>query len=124
MLAGSAIHSRETLTITCTGTRALFSVFDKTGCVELAKVLSNLGVEIVSTGGTAKALQESSIKVTQVADVTHFPELLEGRVKTLHPAIHAGLLAKPTSDSHMKDMQTHNLKLIQLVRVILNIDRY
>ena len=76
--------------------RALLSVSDKTGIVEFAKKLEQKGFEILSTGGTAKTLRENGIKVTGVSDVTGFPECLDGRVKTLHPMIHAGILAKLT----------------------------
>ncbi len=72
--------------------RALISVSDKTGIVELAKELESLGVEILSTGGTYKKLKEEGINAVEVSEVTGFPECLDGRVKTLHPAIHAGLL--------------------------------
>ena len=73
--------------------QALISVFDKTGIVEFAKELDQLGVEILSTGGTAKKLKENNINVKDVSDYTKFPEMMEGRVKTLHPKIHGGLLA-------------------------------
>ena len=73
--------------------RALISVSDKTGILEFAKGLSSLGVEILSTGGTAKLFRENNIPVKDVSEYTGFPEMLDGRVKTLHPKIHAGLLA-------------------------------
>ncbi|MBL7959467.1 bifunctional phosphoribosylaminoimidazolecarboxamide formyltransferase/IMP cyclohydrolase, partial [bacterium] len=73
--------------------RALISVSDKTGIVELAKALHGLGVDIISTGGTATALQTAGIPVIKISDVTSFPEMMDGRVKTLHPKIHGGLLA-------------------------------
>jgi phosphoribosylaminoimidazolecarboxamide formyltransferase/IMP cyclohydrolase len=73
--------------------RALISVSDKTGILEFAKGLKNFGVEILSTGGTAKILRENGIEVKEVSEYTGFPEMLDGRVKTLHPKIHAGLLA-------------------------------
>ena len=72
--------------------RALISVSDKTGIVEFAQALQSLGIEIISTGGTAKLLSENGITVTEVGDYTGFPEMLDGRVKTLHPKIHAGIL--------------------------------
>ncbi|MBT8136279.1 MAG: bifunctional phosphoribosylaminoimidazolecarboxamide formyltransferase/IMP cyclohydrolase, partial [Gammaproteobacteria bacterium] len=78
--------------------RALLSVSDKTGIVEFARSLNALGVEIVSTGGTAKLLQQNDIAVTGVAQQTGFPEIMDGRVKTLHPRIHAALLARPGTD--------------------------
>jgi len=72
--------------------RALLSVTDKTGVVEFAGVLAGLGVELVSTGGTAKALRDAGLKVKDVAELTGFPEMLDGRVKTLHPGVHGGIL--------------------------------
>ena len=80
--------------------RALVSVSDKRGLVTLAQGLTALGIEIISTGGTFDALQREGIPVTAVADVTGFPEILDGRVKTLHPKIHGGLLFKRTNASH------------------------
>ena len=74
--------------------RALVSVHDKTGVVELAKGLAGIGVEILSTGGTARLLRESGVPVRDVAEVTGFPEMMDGRVKTLHPKVHGGLLAR------------------------------
>jgi IMP cyclohydrolase (EC 3.5.4.10)/phosphoribosylaminoimidazolecarboxamide formyltransferase (EC 2.1.2.3) len=73
--------------------RAIISVSDKTGIIELAAKLSELGVEIISTGGTAVVIRQAGIPVTEVSEVTGFPECLDGRVKTLHPSIHAGVLA-------------------------------
>ena len=82
--------------------RAILSVSDKTGIVELARRLAAQGVTLLSTGGTMKAIEEAGIPVTGVSDVTGFPECLDGRVKTLHPAIHAGLLAVRDNPEHMK----------------------
>jgi phosphoribosylaminoimidazolecarboxamide formyltransferase / IMP cyclohydrolase len=79
---------------------AILSVHDKTGIVEFARGLSSLGWTLLASGGTAKLLREHDIPVTEVADYTHSPEILGGRVKTLHPAIHGGLLARPTDDDH------------------------
>ena len=81
-----------------TGKRALLSVADKTGLVDLARGLVGLGFTLISTGGTAKALRQAGIEVTDVSDLTGFPEMLGGRVKTLHPAIHGGILARRTPD--------------------------
>ena len=81
--------------------RALLSVSDKTGIVDFAKELVSLGYEILSTGGTARALRENGVAVTNVSDVTGFPECLDGRVKTLHPMIHAGILAMRSNPEHM-----------------------
>ena len=99
--------------------RALISVYDKTGLLELAKVLDQLGVEILSTGGTAKHLSENGIKVTQVSEVTGFPEILGGRVKTLHPFIHGGILAKRSKKEQMQELESHNIKPIDMVIVNL-----
>lgn len=81
--------------------RAIISVSDKTGIVDFAKALSSMGVEIISTGGTYKVLNEAGIPVIEVSEVTGFPEMLEGRVKTLHPRIHAGILARRDVKEHM-----------------------
>ncbi len=98
--------------------RALISVSDKAGVVEFAKELTALGYEIVSTGGTSKALQAADVPVIGISDVTGFPEILEGRVKTLHPSVHGGILAKGT-DEHMAVLAEHNIKPIDLVVVNL-----
>ena len=98
---------------------ALISVSDKTGIVDFAKALSAMGVSILSTGGTAKLLSDAGINVTEVADYTGFPEMLDGRVKTLHPKIHAGLLSKRADQEHQKVMKTHGFKSIDLVVVNL-----
>ena len=84
--------------------RALISVYDKTGLAELAAALHAAGVEIVSTGTTAAAIAAAGIPVTQVEQLTGFPECLDGRVKTLHPAVHAGLLADLAKDSHREQL--------------------
>lgn len=98
--------------------KALISVSDKTGVVEFARALTELDYEIVSTGGTAKALQAAGVAVTGISDVTGFPEILEGRVKTLHPSVHGGILAKGTPE-HMAVLAEHNIKPIDLVVVNL-----
>lgn len=98
--------------------RALLSVSDKSGLVEFASALVNLGFEIVATGGTKRALAEAGIPVTAVADVTGAPEILGGRVKTLHPAIHGALLALPTPE-HDAELARHDLTRIDLVAVNL-----
>src|SRR5215472_18396445 len=82
-------------------TRALLSVSDKTGLVPFAQALAERGIEMLSTGGTARALAEAGLAVTEVAEITGFPEMLDGRVKTLHPAIHAGVLARRDRADHM-----------------------
>ena len=95
--------------------RALLSVWDKTGLVELARVLHELGVELVSSGGTAKAIAEAGIPVTTVQDVTGVPEMLDHRVVTLHPKIHGGLLADRGKESHRADLDTHGIEPFDLV---------
>jgi len=99
--------------------RALISVSDKTGIVELAKELSNFGVDIISTGGTAKLLKNSGINVKEISEYTGFPEMLDGRVKTLHPKIHGGLLALRDNPEHIKQIQEHNIEPIDMVVVNL-----
>jgi phosphoribosylaminoimidazolecarboxamide formyltransferase / IMP cyclohydrolase len=99
--------------------RALVSVSDKTGIVELCSELSKFGVEILSTGGTAKALMEHNILVKEVSDYTGFPEMLDGRVKTLHPKIHGGLLALRSNEKHMATLKEHRIGLIDMVVVNL-----
>ena len=84
--------------------RALVSVFDKEGIVDLVRALVDLDVEILSSGGTAALLDKSGLPVTRVADYTGFPEMLDGRVKTLHPRIHAGILAMRSNAQHMADL--------------------
>ena len=99
--------------------RALLSVHDKTGVVDFAKGLTDLGVEILSTGGTAKLLRESGVPVVDVAQVTGFPEMLDGRVKTLHPKVHGGILAKRDTPAHMQALEAHGIGPIDLVVVAL-----
>lgn len=99
--------------------RALISVSDKTGVAEFASKLREMGVEIISTGGTARLLRESNIPVKEVSEITKFPEMLDGRVKTLHPVIHAGLLAKHDNPEHQQALQNHGIESIDLVVVNL-----
>ena len=99
--------------------RALLSVFDKTGIVELGKFLSENGVEIISTGGTMKALRDAGVPVTYVSDVTGFPEIMDGRVKTLNPKIHGAILAVRSNPEHMQALAEHNITPIDLVVVNL-----
>lgn len=99
--------------------RALISVSDKTGIVEFAKKLHSAGVEIVSTGGTMRALKEAGIPVMYVSDVTGFPEIMDGRVKTLNPYIHGGILAVRDNPAHVAAMKEHNITGIDLVVVNL-----
>ncbi|TFG94795.1 MAG: bifunctional phosphoribosylaminoimidazolecarboxamide formyltransferase/IMP cyclohydrolase, partial [Myxococcales bacterium] len=99
--------------------RALLSVSDKTGLVDLACSLADLGVELVASGGTAKALREAGLSVVDVAQLTGSPEMLGGRVKTLHPRVHGGLLARRDHPGDRTDIETHELRLIDLVVVNL-----
>ena len=99
--------------------RALISVSDKTGVVEFARQLHEAGVEIVSTGGTMKAIREAGIPVTYVSDVTGFPEIMDGRVKTLNPYIHGGILAVRDNPEHVREMEEHHITGIDLVAVNL-----
>lgn len=98
--------------------RALVSVSDKTGVVEFARGLIDLGVEIVSTGGTMSALREAGLPVTYVSEVTGFPEIMDGRVKTLHPHVHGGILALRNAD-HLGQLKEHGIIPIDLVAVNL-----
>ena len=99
--------------------RALLSVSDKTGLIELGQALSDRGVELLSTGGSAKALRDAGLEVRDVADVTGYPEMMDGRVKTLHPAVHGGLLALRDNDAHVAAMDEHNIGAIDLLVVNL-----
>ncbi|NLP34555.1 MAG: bifunctional phosphoribosylaminoimidazolecarboxamide formyltransferase/IMP cyclohydrolase [Clostridiales bacterium] len=101
------------------GMRALISVSDKTGIVEFAKELVLLGVEIISTGGTYKKLKEAGISAIEISELTGFPECLDGRVKTLHPIVHAGLLAVRSNPSHIKQLEELNIEPIDMVVVNL-----
>jgi phosphoribosylaminoimidazolecarboxamide formyltransferase/IMP cyclohydrolase len=95
--------------------RALISVYDKTGVVELATELASAGVTLVSTGRTAAMIAEAGAAVTPVADVTDFPEILDGRVKTLHPRIHGGLLADTRNPAHLAEIAEHGIEPFDLV---------
>ena len=99
--------------------RALISVSDKTGVVELGKALADLGIEIISTGGTMRTLKEAGVPVIAVQDVTGFPEMMDGRVKTLNPKIHGAILAVRDNPEHVKAMKEHGIKPIDLVVVNL-----
>ena len=94
--------------------RALVSVHDKTGIVEFAQALTGFGVEILSTGGTAKLLREAKVPVRDVSEVTGFPEMLDGRVKTLHPRIHGGILARRDVPEHLAALEKHGIAPIDL----------
>ncbi|MEY3517853.1 MAG: Bifunctional purine biosynthesis protein PurH, partial [Pseudomonadota bacterium] len=99
--------------------RALISVSDKTGIVEFAKSLHQLGIELISTGGTAQLLSAQGLPVIEVAELTGFPEMLDGRVKTLHPMVHAGLLARREVPSHMQALKDHGISTIDILVVNL-----
>jgi len=102
-----------------TSRRALLSVSDKTGLIPFATSLAAHGFEILSTGGTATALRHAGLAVTDVADITGFPEIMDGRVKTLHPNIHGGLLARRDNDSHLAAMRDQGIAGIDLLAVNL-----
>ena len=99
--------------------RALLSVSDKSGLVELGRDLAARGVELISTGGTAKALRDAGLEVRDISDVTGFPEMMDGRVKTLHPKVHGGLLAVRDNAEHAAAMEEHAIGAIDLVVVNL-----
>ena len=90
--------------------RALISVSDKTGIVEFAQKLQDFGVEILSTGGTSKLLTQNGVSVTQVSDYTKFPEMMDGRIKTLHPKVHGGILGRRDIKNHMQSMKERTLQ--------------
>src|SRR6266404_4676005 len=99
--------------------RALISVWDKTGIVDFARTLKEFNVEIISTGGTSKILRDAGVEVSEVSDITGFPELMDGRVKTLHPRIHGGLLGLRNDPQHLAAMRTHEIEPIDMVVVNL-----
>jgi phosphoribosylaminoimidazolecarboxamide formyltransferase/IMP cyclohydrolase len=99
--------------------RALISLTDKAGIEEFARQLQDLGIEILSTGGTSKKIRENGIAVKDVSEFTGFPEMLDGRVKTLHPKVHGGILFLRGNSSHEEQMQAHGLQQIDLVAVNL-----
>jgi phosphoribosylaminoimidazolecarboxamide formyltransferase/IMP cyclohydrolase len=99
--------------------RAIISVTDKTGIVDFARSLSGFGVDILSTGGTARALRDGGVHVTDISDYTGFPEMMDGRVKTLHPKVHGGLLGLRQNPEHVKMMNEHGIKPIDMVVVNL-----
>ncbi len=99
--------------------RALLSVSDKTGLIDFARALADQGVELLSTGGTAKAIRDAGVPVKDVSEFTGFPEMLDGRVKTLHPRVHAGILSVRDNPAHAATMAEHGLGYIDLVCVNL-----
>ena len=92
--------------------RALISVSDKKGLIDLSRALVAGGIEICSTGGSAKAIREAGIAVTDVVSITNFPEMMDGRVKTLHPNVHGGLLALRDNPEHLASMETHGITAV------------
>src|SRR6202521_6384158 len=99
--------------------RALISVSDKTGVVEFARTLAGFGIDLVSTGGTRKTLSDAGLKVLDVSELTGFPEMMDGRVKTLHPAVHGGLLAIRRNSQHAAALKAHGIRPIDLLVVNL-----
>ena len=99
--------------------RALVSVSDKSGVVDFAHALAGFGIELISTGGTRKILSEAGLKVLDVSELTGFPEMMDGRVKTLHPAVHGGLLARRGNSEHVEAMRAHKILPIDIVVVNL-----
>jgi phosphoribosylaminoimidazolecarboxamide formyltransferase / IMP cyclohydrolase len=99
--------------------RALLSVYDKTGIVDFARELADMGVDLVSSGGTAAALREAGLAVTDTAEITGFPAILGHRVVTLHPKVHGGILADPSDPAHAADMAAHGIEPFDLVVVNL-----
>src|SRR5437762_12378937 len=99
--------------------RAILSVTDKTGLVDFARKLSALGIELISTGGTARLLRGSGISVKDISDLTGFPEMLDGRVKTLHPKVHGGILHRRDDPKHVAAVKAHGIQPIDIVAVNL-----
>ena len=99
--------------------RAIISVTDKAGIADFAKELSQMGVEILSTGGTAKLIKDAGVEVVPISTYTGFPEMLDGRVKTLHPKIHGGILGIRSNEEHVKAMEAHSIGPIDMVVVNL-----
>src|SRR6476661_3544417 len=99
--------------------RAILSVTDKTGLEQFARKLSGMGVELISTGGTAKLLRDSGIPVKDISDLTGFPEMLDGRVKTLHPKVHGGILHRREDPKHVAAVQEHGIEPLDMVVVNL-----
>ena len=95
--------------------RAIISVSDKTGVADFAKELSQMGFDIFSTGGTKKAMTEAGVSVKSVSDITGFPEILDGRVKTLHPMVHGGILARRDLPAHVEELTKNKIEAIDLV---------
>ncbi|HPR56626.1 MAG TPA: bifunctional phosphoribosylaminoimidazolecarboxamide formyltransferase/IMP cyclohydrolase, partial [Deltaproteobacteria bacterium] len=103
-------------------TRALVSVTDKKGVTDFVRELAAFGVEIISTGGTAKALKDAGIKVIDISEFTGFPEMMDGRLKTLHPLVHGGMLAIRDNKDHVEAMKKHGIRPIDML--IVNLYRF
>ncbi|HPJ08864.1 MAG TPA: bifunctional phosphoribosylaminoimidazolecarboxamide formyltransferase/IMP cyclohydrolase, partial [Deltaproteobacteria bacterium] len=103
-------------------TRALVSVTDKKGITDFMRELASFGVEIISTGGTAKALKDSGITVMDISEYTGFPEMMDGRLKTLHPLVHGGMLAIRDNPEHVEAMKKHGIRPIDML--IVNLYRF
>lgn len=99
--------------------RALLSVYDKTGILDFAKELTDLGIEIISSGGTSRALKDKGIPCYEISEITGFPEILDGRVKTLNPKIHGGILAQRDKKSHLEEISKYSISPIDIVVVNL-----
>jgi len=99
--------------------RAIISVTDKTGVVDFARSISKFGVQILSTGGTARALRDGGISVMEISEYTGFPEMMDGRIKTLHPKVHGGLLGRRDNPEHVRMMKEHGIENVDLVVVNL-----
>ncbi len=99
--------------------RAILSVTDKSGISEFAKALTEMGVEIISTGGTARVIRDAGVEVKDVSEITDFPEMMNGRVKTLHPKVHGGILAIRDNQEHVSQMEEHGIPSIDMVVVNL-----
>lgn len=102
--------------------RAIISVTDKNGVVDFARSLSEFGVKILSTGGTARALRDGGVSVTDISEYTGFPEMMDGRIKTLHPKVHGGLLVMRDNPDHVKMMKEHGIETIDLI--VVNLYRF
>jgi phosphoribosylaminoimidazolecarboxamide formyltransferase/IMP cyclohydrolase len=104
-------------------TRALVSVTDKKGITDFVRELASFGVEIISTGGTAKTLKDSGVTVVDISEYTGFPEMMDGRLKTLHPLVHGGMLAIRDNPEHVEAMARHGIKPIDMLIVNLSASR-
>ena len=99
--------------------KALISVFDKFGIIELGQNFVSVGIELVSTGGTAKSLSDSGLPVQQISELTGFPEILDGRVKTLHPSVHGGILARRDKPEHISQLDHHQISTLRSFSITL-----